>query len=388
MKNIRILIIFLFASACNRDEKIEMDTILVQNTKAVYSQQLNSKIVNQVHYTILETNKLSLVPEIPKQIIFTNSRIFIVDNIRSGCLWIFDRGGKFLSKLKPTGEGPGEYMSARAVGVDTFNKKIELLEDSKKTVLEFDFNGNLIQERPSKIYFDNIAYLKNGSKTHQIVDVNLNEFGSQIICENVKNQYTPLFRDMAMAPIWKFGSTFLRNSVFEAQGKIYYCKPFCDTIHNITDGTYHIDKLLKFEKSMETKEILSLMDKTSSSAINIAFNNNIPFLQDFFYTTDKYTYFTYMFNKQNVFFLYDNKKNKPLLNCNMVSIPQIGLPLPSSTLGYCSNGIVCLLPHSLIKLIMSTLSPEDKKKISPELMKIYNKMKPEDNPILIKVEFN
>jgi hypothetical protein len=381
---IAISLFFVIIISCSSDKIQSVSNIVINNEKSEYKQQINKERIKKIKYTIFETNKESFFSERIEQIFLTKDRIILSDSKRMEGVWIFDHKGKFINKISPKGEGPREYISARCISIDTFLRRIEVFADTKESLITFSFDGNFLNERRVNIYYDTKVYSGNGENCYQILDANMNKIGAQIIHETKNQKYAGYFYSSKLDPIWKFGVTSMKNSIFESHGSIFYYKPFCDSIYSINKSSYKLHKLLRFKS---TKDIRPIMDKTSSSAISAAFNNNIPFVQDFYYETNDYSYLTYMYKKNVYFYLYDNKKNMPILNCSMVSIPQIGLPLPASTLDYCSNGIVCLLPHSLMKLIMSTLSPEDKKKISPELLKIYNKMKPEDNPILIKIEF-
>jgi len=86
-----------------------------ENTGAELSIDINqsgnlSSILDSCYtYTILESREESLIGEISK-IELSEDRIYILDS-RYKAVFIFDKKGKFINRIKKIGQGPGEYTS-------------------------------------------------------------------------------------------------------------------------------------------------------------------------------------------------------------------------------------------------------------------------------------
>lgn len=95
-------------------------------------------------YIPLETNEESLIGNITKLYISTD-RIYVMDQIKTRSLFVFDKNGNFKYKISRIGNGPGEYMIISDFFVDEQTKKITLLANGRK-IIQFDYNGNFISE--------------------------------------------------------------------------------------------------------------------------------------------------------------------------------------------------------------------------------------------------
>jgi hypothetical protein len=93
--------------------------ILVDNK----SLSLSTKIFYDVSYTILETNKASIIGSIDK-VIVDGEYIFILDRTLSSTLFMFSKNGKYITKITKIGEGPNEIIHPYDFDVDRKNKQV------------------------------------------------------------------------------------------------------------------------------------------------------------------------------------------------------------------------------------------------------------------------
>jgi hypothetical protein len=100
-------------------DKVTTSDILVDNK----SLSLSTKIFYDVSYTILETNKASIIGSIDK-VIVDGEYIFILDRTLSSTLFMFSKNGKYITKITKIGEGPNEIIHPYDFDVDRKNKQV------------------------------------------------------------------------------------------------------------------------------------------------------------------------------------------------------------------------------------------------------------------------
>ena len=89
----------------------------------------------------LETNKECLLKDISKVLCYDNN-IYIL-SLDEPTVFIFDKTGKFLSKIK-MGQGPEEVLFVSDISIN--DEKLYVL-DMFKTIKEYDLEGNFIQKK-------------------------------------------------------------------------------------------------------------------------------------------------------------------------------------------------------------------------------------------------
>lgn len=99
-------------------------------------------IVTKVRLIPLESSDESLIAHVTK-IITDSNKIFIYDRIQNQ-IFIFEKNGKYLSKINQKGRGPHEYMALTDLKINPFSKQLEILDPWGK-LLTFDLNGHYIK---------------------------------------------------------------------------------------------------------------------------------------------------------------------------------------------------------------------------------------------------
>ena len=103
--------------------------IRADNAKIISTAELLD-MVEQVDYIKLDSSEP--IGEISKMIV-TGDKIFILDAHIAQQIFVFDRTGKLLYRIKNKGRGPKEYISIWDMQVDTIRNEI-LLKDRKSVV--------------------------------------------------------------------------------------------------------------------------------------------------------------------------------------------------------------------------------------------------------------
>jgi hypothetical protein len=104
----------------------------------------------------LETTKESLIGFTSKLII-SNDLIFVLDNRIAKALFVFNKDGKFLYKIRNIGKGPGEILDIR--DFDIRNNTIYILDFNK--ILKYNLQGEFLNERNTSWPASNIKVTNN-----------------------------------------------------------------------------------------------------------------------------------------------------------------------------------------------------------------------------------
>ena len=77
-------------------------------------------------------------------------RYYIQDGQRA--VLIFDNTGKFITRIRDLGKGPGQFTQLTDFTIDCVKKQIILLCDIPNRLIYLDLNGNFIKEKNKKEY--------------------------------------------------------------------------------------------------------------------------------------------------------------------------------------------------------------------------------------------
>jgi len=157
MKNIVILISFLFACSCqyknrqmpeNKGIVVDLDVYEDKNFKA-------SDIFKNCRTIILETKIECLIGNISDIQVY-DGKIFIHDKTIGKSLLVFDMNGKFICRIGNFGRGPGEYSNINDATIDQDNKVVYVLDSHRKILLKYSLEGEYISS--VSIKEDNVSF--------------------------------------------------------------------------------------------------------------------------------------------------------------------------------------------------------------------------------------
>jgi hypothetical protein len=104
-----------------------------------------SAVFNGIQYIPLETNQ-SCFLSYPEQIDLLDSHIVIQDHKESQ-VYLFSSLGKFITTFGQIGKGPGEFISFGDFYIDQNRKSIEILDQGTAHLHSFDLSGKLIEDK-------------------------------------------------------------------------------------------------------------------------------------------------------------------------------------------------------------------------------------------------
>ncbi len=113
-----------------------------------------------VEYIPLETNRQSVIGEISKVICF-NERFYILDSEITSSIYIFDKDGRYISKISRLGGGPGEYTRIYDFDIDRSAKQIVIFTGSPLKIIRNTIEGQFISETRPPCYAAQFVALQN-----------------------------------------------------------------------------------------------------------------------------------------------------------------------------------------------------------------------------------
>lgn len=149
MKYLIIPILILFISCNNNSTNI----INIDIDKTNYD---NISIIDTIIY--LEASNRALIGEVTR-LQYDNEHLYILDNVRSNSLFVFDKNGKFINRTN-IGNGPGECIEATDFIIN--DNRVYLWDQPTKRMNIYDKNLKFID---SKTYND--CFIRNFRKINE-----------------------------------------------------------------------------------------------------------------------------------------------------------------------------------------------------------------------------
>src|SRR5690606_3686132 len=256
----------------------------------------------------LETNKECLIGGIDK-IEIIEDRIYILDKFKSKSLFCFDLKGQFLFKIHHLGKGPGEFILPEEFTVS--QNQISIYDNFRKLKINYDINGNFIDETKMIVSIRNVVQLDSG---FALVKPDQSYLGSE-------NDYNLLVTDSEIGKVLKRyipgvtkgESIFSVNKAFARNGDHYlFTYGFNDTIYTYENNSLKSLFVVDFGKNKIPHELA----KSSGDEIQKAFFNSdqnyIGYLTDISENDDYITcsYSKFSIRGENNFILYSKENNK------------------------------------------------------------------------------
>jgi hypothetical protein len=311
------LFLFIFSSYCKCGLFEKIKTIIVDVRSS------NNKI-NIVLESILklETTENSLIGGITS-IAFYKDRIFVFDRSISHTLFVFDKSGKFLNKLK-RGRGPDEIIDPWDFCIDEENNTILLWDQQMFNLNFYDLNLAFIKSiKCPALAIRDFDYLGNNSflilsQFYPIEDgkplekvaydyfVYANNFKtlkSKIHISNPKSLNTPVL-----------------NAICKTKTK-FFLAPFDYNIYKLDGENAYPVYRLDFGRYKITEEELEKGSNYFKPEINEGTKMGLPFN---LFINGKYISFTVLFRNEQEFYIYNKETNIGFFSDN----PTLKLQIP------------------------------------------------------------
>lgn len=330
-------------------------------------------LVKEIKVIPLETNNKSLLDNV-RDIIVSESNIYVYDDFKGGGIVIFDRKGKFIKRIS-NGRGPGEISGIYNVSYDEIKK--EILVYQHPYILFYDSKGEFLKQKRVPLGFHDFTNIENGYI--------LKTFDSQGN-EHLKSfkNYNLLITDKDFKvknvglPISDIGINLsFPNCLSKQKDKVSITHRFVDTIYsyNSKKGVLMAQYALNYKKKIPNNFLEYPWKKFVDAATS---NDYYFFLGEYLesYTHQFFIMNSYHVGKQNI--IYRNKKTGELrggttANFDSGEIPFIAFP--TSTYEDSFVSLHYINKKDNFQTNSSIISNEDK-------LKLKN-ITENDNPLLV-----
>ncbi len=179
----------------------------------------------------LETNKNCLIGRIT-EIEIINDTLYVLDQMNSKSLFVFDLEGNFVRKIGNEGRGPGEYVRPRSFTIDTKHNQIHIMDSGRK-ILTYTLDGKFISEITPELLTPFLS-IKNLNGVNYVEHMIINE-ESDFLISAIDNSGT-ILNQWLPANIYLNGfelNMSSTNQLVKTNNDIKYMRLFMDTIFSI-----------------------------------------------------------------------------------------------------------------------------------------------------------
>lgn len=369
MKHIyNVILISIFFLSCGvKSKPSESGEFIIDISKANKSSFASE--LNKVEFIPLETTDSNVIGQI-QLIKIEGNEIYIVDSKTQKVL-IFSIQGKYLRSINKVGQGPGEYIGITDMQINNRNGHIVILDETQYKMLEFDTNGNFINEKkiPLKDPLAKFAYLDSTTLVFYKSFIQKDNDNSIILCSEDFKQIEPKF------PCKKTTSLLLcpRVSLQKSDNQLLYLPIYSQTLFEITNKKVKEKYTFNFEKNNIDLDVYNKKYSNPSELFRrLNTGNSIYFFNVLDSKSNIYADFYY--KEVPYFFVYnkDTKKSNIFYDEKMSKMFDSFYPYTTN------NG-----------KFLSTVSANHLNEFSTEILKSNNldHITSEDNPIVIIYQF-
>ncbi len=342
--------------------------IRADNAKIISTAELLD-MVEQVDYIKLDSSEP--IGEISKMVV-TGDKIFILDAHIAQQIFVFNKTGKLLFRIKNKGRGPKEYISIWDMQVDTIRNEILLNDALARSYLYFSADDGQFIRREKGIANCYVARIDS-------LYVNLQNNGQDFNDEEnwailITDKDSVIYKGFEFKPIQE--GDYIVNSFYrDNDGSLLYTPINSDTVYQFTSPMAAYAKYVVcqersiwklYNERLSEPEICKLIKErnyTRYSANFLTTKNHV-----FFSIQHKWNaYITsrpYFWDKRTNS-IYEWKISKPSIICDIIGLPQASY----------NNIFISTFP--------SIKTPEEyKNTLNPRLKKLLDNSNEGDNPIL------
>lgn len=341
--------------------------------------------VDSIYYVKLETSKDCLIGRIDK-LYEGNGKIVIIDKDFAKEIFVYDRSGKFLSKISQLGEGPQHYKEITDASVDFTKEQIVILDRVKRRMFFYAFDGKFISAAPLAFYIDFFEYLKGDSA---MIWSN----------RNFLNSHLPAIEKFSLFMARPEGKVLQKSFPFEPKhtgegynywniktlsrfgNDVYFNPRMSDYIFRVgpdsIEAMYYLDmKGRSFTETEQADLTNAVYEKRNNENDFFMFNGD-------FAINDNYVYCK-IINKVRYFGCFYNREYKKATCFSNIAVDHPDAVLFNFPYTGSNDFFVTVLNATDI---VSTKDKLKNLKKSPAVVKLFNSVLSDDNPVLMYYSF-
>lgn len=310
------------------------------------------------------------------KIIVTKDKIFILDAHASQQIFVFDKTGKLLYRIKNRGRGPKEYLCVADMQVDTVRNEILVNDALACSYLYYSADDGVFLRREKGVAN---CYLTRYDSLY----LNLTGIGQDF---NDKENWEILVTDKDSVIYKGFDRTPLQDDIYvvnsftyDCNGNLLFTPIYSDTVYQFTSASAVVPKyVICQEKSIWKRHD----EKISWQEVNkLIKENNYTRYCGRFYDSANHAFFELKFKKfgdgiSPVSCFWDKRSDlvygwKPMDWDEYLIIPEI-IPIPRTVYN-----------DTFFGTISPRISEEYRKNLNPKIKSLLECSEESDNPILV-----
>lgn len=292
LSNILIFCITIIVCGChnaNKSDYSSSEVIKVNPSEAEDFVNL-SEIADSIKCIKLQLDSSDVMGKV-REIVIREKYIYAMD-VSQQCIFVFDKDGRFVSKLNKRGEGPGEYLWMGPVFIDEEEDYIEVVElkgSSSRLMKYSNIDFIFLGETPFPDVRFNSCKKNEGyyyfSTQHLDNIVNKKETNASLIVSDSLGQLVTLFDKKIITNGSSFSpniESFSRNESGELFVSLMYDNTFYKLkkdsiipVCNIDFGRYEMDNLIGDESVKEQLKYIADNDKLAFFPVLNMNNDNV-----------------------------------------------------------------------------------------------------------------
>jgi hypothetical protein len=361
-----ILSLLILLLSCSNESKTanEIKKIHFKKNDISLSDSLDFRFV------VLETNSDCLIGYINHVEVFED-RIFIQDLHHAKAIFVFDAGGRFITQVGSTGDGPQSYTLPFAFEIDRENRRIVVDDANRQRFVFYDLDTyEYIMHK--KYPYNHLSMFVFKNRFYFFSPSGFEEYGDDNYVLVTDSLFTPVFKD------WKCNIkehrflTVSNENIYKVNDRIFVYHHMQPYIYEITDSNCNLHATLSFEGFVfpepdsapdpTNPQYMDELEKSEKiSACGIYESEDILFVQ-------------IIIGRQPCFAIYNKKTNTSSVFSGKDYVDSTGLDAAAFPQGATKNEIICMITAG---------QKINKKRIkNPAFAEIIEKVKEDDNPIL------
>jgi len=292
LKWVLTLFVITFVYSCERKQVKSFNS--EYNIKCI-KKEWNISDYFDINETIcLETDSNCFISQIDKMVIAKNY-IYILDK-EAKTVFMFTRGGKYVSKINNVGKDPGEYLNITTI--DITNDALYLVVwRARQKLLKYSLNLSFIEETSPPIECGALKIMDEGYYIYasNICDKKLSIGGKHYNLAFFNKQddlqwYDLPFNDSFCGRSNSYGSQG-RNFTLSSTGDLFFTKPFSDEIYKVEKDVldsyfklnFNYESIENVQENMNRKEMLNHYNKLGlfKSIGNLCITQSFVYFQIF-----------------------------------------------------------------------------------------------------------
>lgn len=162
------------------------------------------------------------------KMIVTKDKIYILDCHTAQQIFVFDKTGNLLFRIKNKGRGPKEYLSVADMQVDTIRNEILVNDALARSYLYFSTDDGTFLRREKGIANCYLAHIDSLYINYQIPGQDFNDHENWAILVSDKDSI--LYKGFEPTPLQN--DNFINNSfTYDCDGKLLFTPVYSDTVY-------------------------------------------------------------------------------------------------------------------------------------------------------------